>query len=244
MEEGEGDCDSIEEFEGTLKRARVKYKDGSFYDGPISKRRRLRHGKDGVLTLSDHSLVYSGRWENGHLVHGTVSFEELGISLTGPFDAQGLLTSDAALEKTSDYTFQGAFFENVKEGKGEQKFGCGLQIFGTWRGGALEGVARVVFPDQKTVMSCHFSKGIFEKGKLGRLVFDAQGEFPGKYPCQNDPYEDLYVMVGKSTIENAGEGLFAKIDIPSHFLVSYYNGCLVEHDVVNKVAFCEEKFCF
>jgi hypothetical protein len=59
------------------------------------------------------------------------------------------------------------------------------------------------------------------------------GDFVAQ-PCQSDPYEEQYVVVGKSTLNGAGEGLFAKTDLPANFLACYYNGLLVEHEIVDK----------
>ena len=51
-------------------------------------------------------------------------------------------------------------------------------------------------------------------------------------PFLSDPYESLFVEVKPSQIKNAGEGLFAKIDIDVGTVISFYNGIRVRsgHD--------------
>lgn len=45
-----------------------------------------------------------------------------------------------------------------------------------------------------------------------------------KQPMLPDPYEQLFVYVDSSRIPEAGQGLFAKIDIEADTVVSFYNG--------------------
>lgn len=45
-----------------------------------------------------------------------------------------------------------------------------------------------------------------------------------KSPLLQDPYEDLFVTVGSSLIPEAGQGLFAKVDLDSATVISFYNG--------------------
>ena len=45
-----------------------------------------------------------------------------------------------------------------------------------------------------------------------------------KSPQVPDPYEELFVFVDQSTIPDAGEGLFAKLDVEESTVISFYNG--------------------
>ena len=45
-----------------------------------------------------------------------------------------------------------------------------------------------------------------------------------KQPLLADPYEDLFVYVDQSLIPDAGQGLFAKVDIEAATVISFYNG--------------------
>jgi histone-lysine N-methyltransferase SETD7 len=52
-----------------------------------------------------------------------------------------------------------------------------------------------------------------------------------KSPLVPDPYEDLFVIVDDSLIaDDAGEGLFAKVDIEPATVVSFYNGIRFKAD--------------
>ena len=43
-----------------------------------------------------------------------------------------------------------------------------------------------------------------------------------KQPLLADPYEDLFVYVDQSLIPDAGQGLFAKVDIEAATVISFY----------------------
>ena len=45
-----------------------------------------------------------------------------------------------------------------------------------------------------------------------------------KTPLIADPFESEMVEVKKSLQSNAGEGLFARVDIPSDVICAFYNG--------------------
>lgn len=49
-------------------------------------------------------------------------------------------------------------------------------------------------------------------------------------PHLADPYEDIFVEVRTSKITDAGQGLFAKIDIDVGTIISFYNGIKVRSD--------------
>ena len=55
-------------------------------------------------------------------------------------------------------------------------------------------------------------------------------------PLLQDPYESRLVYVKKSPLEGAGEGLFAKIDLPADRVVSFYSGIRTTHKIVDKRA--------
>mmetsp|Transcript_25689 Transcript_25689/g.41265 ORF Transcript_25689/g.41265 Transcript_25689/m.41265 type:complete len:276 (-) Transcript_25689:71-898(-) len=59
-------------------------------------------------------------------------------------------------------------------------------------------------------------------------------------PTLPDLYEQSLVVVGPSSVgSNAGEGLFARVELPSGRIVSYYNGTRVRQDVVDARAWEE-----
>lgn len=164
--------DSIEEFNVAEGKARIRYKDGSTYVGPVSKK-RLRHGDDGELQIDDS--VYCGRWKQGDFVFGSLKIDD--VTLVGAFH-EGCLNGQG-VETADQYRFEGSFVDNVKAGAGRMDFSCGLSICGEWRGGKLVGEALVVFPHGKLKMQCWFVDGAFERAKVGRRKFEKQGEFPG-----------------------------------------------------------------
>ena len=52
---------------------------------------------------------------------------------------------------------------------------------------------------------------------------------------KSDPYELDLVYVKQSEIPESGEGLFAKVDLPSGMVVSFYNGIKVPHKTVDRM---------
>jgi len=67
------------------------------------------------------------------------------------------------------------------------------------------------------------------------IVFSFDPASPATFsrcPLLPDPYEEIFVEVRPSMIANAGEGLFAKIDIDVGTVISFYNGVRVRpgHD--------------
>ena len=53
------------------------------------------------------------------------------------------------------------------------------------------------------------------------------------HPLLSDPYESERVRVGPSTVEDGGEGLFARRKMMKGEVVAFYNGILVSHEEVD-----------
>lgn len=172
----------------------------------------------------------------------------------------------------------------VKSGKGRLKLYDGSSIKGCWdECEVLNGAATFTFPDGRSELRGTWKDGVMDAAHFfwdGRCVggfvcecgvcwlsvavgrrlevdkhsYNAESEWPLERPLLLDPYENVYVFVKSSMLPGAGEGLFAKRDIPadfvrslcnccvrsssvSHFqqkLLCFYNGCFVDHDVVDK----------
>jgi len=45
----------------------------------------------------------------------------------------------------------------------------------------------------------------------------------------SDCYENSTVVCQESKIIGAGDGLFAKKDLPANLIISYYNGLIIKH---------------
>ena len=67
-------------------------------------------------------------------------------------------------------------------------------------------------------------------------------------PMLADPYEDLFVYVDESLIPDAGQGLFAKVDIEADTVIAFYNGtrftkndALINEDSPYKI-YLDDKF--
>ena len=155
------------------------------------------------------------------------------VELRGPFVGSESL-SGRGEERTLLHRFEGLFREGRRHGPGRLAFACGTTLRGTWRDGTLTGMAETTFPDGME-MQCRFDEhGEFLVGLMkDGSEWPAQGEFPGRYPTRRDPYEVRHTVVEKSTVQGAGQGVFALHDLPANFLAVYYNGCLVSHEQVD-----------
>ena len=206
--EGSGDDsdDGIVGFSGNEKHCEIEYDFGGRYTG--ASRKRLRHGP-GRLIIEDEGAEWSGEFHDDLLI-------------------------GAGREKTSAYEYRGAFVDHVKQGPGVMTMlPCRMRLEGSWDEGALHGSVRCLFPDGRFEMQCQFDHGEFLSGSCSAGEYEEQGDFPGVNPVQPDPYEEQYVIIGKSSIPGAGEGLFAKKAVPAGLLVSYYNGEYIDHKTVD-----------
>ena len=113
-----------------------------------------------------------------------------------------------------------------------------------------------VYPDLKHALLGTFTKGQmavaqfcyvssirFIKGHLPELTFTTPmgpiftpdagtRDYMCKNPMVPDPYEQNTVFVRKSKMSGGGEGLFAKIDLPSDRIISFYNGIKLTSDEI------------
>lgn len=117
--------------------------------------------------------------------------------------------------------------ESGRKGDGELIFYDGSRLIGRWTNdGLLEGEARFVHADGKSelrgtwrhdtmICALFYSDG----RKQGVQEYAAEVEWPPVQPLLEDPFESLYVSVAPSTLPNgAGEGLFAKREVPADFV--------------------------
>lgn len=192
--------------------ARIEYEDDSVYEGEVD----ADDNKNGFGELRDAFGGYvRGHWE-ADCVHGQAEM----------------------LDGLEGFTFTGEFrFGHFH--RGEMTFQCGAKFVGEWRDSKMEGEGMFVFPDGRSSIRGVWESGFLKTGNFFGLdgqpggAMESEGQFPGKNPLLCDAYESQYVFVAPSTISGAGEGLFAKCDLPASLIVSYYNGALTELDVIN-----------
>ena len=190
----------------------VEFDDGSCYVGELNED-SVFHGSGRLK--DDFGCYLKGTFQNGTLVEGESRDIEGNVS-KGKFQKNGAL-SEGTLMFLDGGEFRNCRFDDS--------------------GNVHDDKATYVYPDKKS-----FLKGSWEHGKLKRGRFDDQEEyyychepeFPGLSALQKDPYEEKYVYVKKSKIDNAGEGLFAKVDLPKNFICSFYGGKRVSQEEVNE----------
>jgi len=112
-----------------------------------------------------------------------------------------------------------------------------------------------IYPDLQTAILGKFENGLLVCGKPAKIVSTEiiNGVLVPKFkitsekiferwistnkdiacpPHLCDPYESDLVEVRVSTVPGAGEGLYAKVDLPENRIVSYYNGVRLENNEI------------
>ena len=119
-----------------------------------------------------------------------------------------------------------------------------------------------IYPDKETALIGRFEDGQLMRARAAKLEdaagvnlnggefklpkFSYRTDYPDSVcfdvsthdvlslqPLLCDVYEQDRVCVKKSLIENAGEGLFAKVDLEADEVASFYNGIRLSHDEVD-----------
>ncbi|KAM3937737.1 histone-lysine N-methyltransferase SETD7 isoform 1-T1 [Leptodactylus fuscus] len=181
-------------------------------------------------------------YEDGGALHGTYVDGEL----NGPaqeYDADGKII------------FKGQYRDNIRHGVCWIYYPDGGSLVGEVNeDGEMTGEkVAYVYPDGKTALYGKFIDGEMLDGKLATLMSVEEGkpyfEIVGgstvytfdkstsscisTSPLLPDPYESDRVYVAVSMISNAGEGLYAKISVGPHTVMSFYNGVRITHQEVD-----------
>ena len=116
-----------------------------------------------------------------------------------------------------------------------------------------------IYPDFRTAIRGQYELGVLVTGHLCQVLSSAQTEagviIPvfgdtidpdlayhhdpashvtiSKWPLLRDPWEDSMVEVRQSKMEQAGEGLFAKTDLPAKTIIALFAGVKLK---TNKVS--------
>ena len=165
-----------------------------------------------------------------------------------------------------DLVSSGSYIDSVRTGRWfEVVDSYGAFLLGTvssdgeWTG---DGIA-YVYPDKRTALFGNFKGGVlFEavEGTCEGQSIDMYSVQPGldevnqtmclsthdkicDHPLKPDPYEAHTAFVAKSSIPDAGEGLFAKRPLHAGELVAYYNGVRLSHAIVDGRAWSENGNC-
>ena len=126
-----------------------------------------------------------------------------------------------------------------------------------------------IYPDFRTAIRGKYERGVLVSGRLCRVLSSAEREarviIPmfgdpeepdltyhhdpashvsiSKWPLVRDPWEDSMVEVRPSRMEQAGEGLFAKTDLPAKTIIALFAGIkLNTSKVSDRYFFCNTYF--
>jgi len=188
--------------------------------------------------FADNELNGEGTWEsNGDIIHGHFT--------DGSLHGQ-------AIEKditSGKIHFEGQYKKNERDGPAMIHMDDGGRYEVQYERGKITGDGVYLFPDHK-----HCLKGTWKDGEMWEAYYyllersgDEENASQRRYhriegqgkPCkfdsstskvistscmQIDYYEQSLVHVKKSTLPEAGDGLFAKVLIPPDTVVSFYNG--------------------
>ena len=140
------------------------------------------------------------------------------------------------------------------------QLGGGYMVGEVDRAGELTGdKIAFIYPDFRTAIRGQYELGVLVTGHLCQVLSSAQTEagviIPvfgdtidpdlayhhdpashvtiSKWPLVRDPWEDSMVEVRQSKMEQAGEGLFAKTDLPAKTIIALFAGVKLK---TNKVS--------
>ena len=253
---GKRNADGLPHGRGTLKWIKSGNRfEGRFVDGS-------REGR-GCFYFSDGSVLsgsYAGDQLDGETVytHSDGSYlmaEYSNGEMEGPFCEHG---PDGRLTATGLHRdgSRSGFLQTFDD------FG-GSVIGFVDTGGRLTGEEiAYVYPDKTTALIGQFEDGQLVEARYAKLeysvgdikvseltklpAFSYRSDFPeivhfdlstrdslSTQPLVCDAYEQDRVCVKKSLIENAGEGLFTRVDLKEDEVASFYNGLRLSHDEVD-----------
>ena len=159
----------------------------------------------------DGSVVSTGMHKNGSRTGIFQTFDEFGGSVIGVVSENGQLTGDSI-----------AYIYPDKE----------TALIGQFKNGQL--VKARPAKIEATVNNKQLPNFSYRKDYPGSVSFDVSThDTLSQQPLLGDVYEQDRVCVKRSLIENAGEGLFAKVDLDQEEIASFYNGIRLSHDEVD-----------
>lgn len=164
--------------------------------------------------------------------------------------------------KFSECTPDGVIISRGRH-KNNMRVGClqvydefGGCVMGEVKDGVLTGDnIAYVYPDKRTALVGNFDNGELVNAKVAKLQTEIE-VFPpifkfrtdhsveirydrsshdciSRQPLVPDPYEQDRVFIAESATPNAGEGLFAKVDLEENETASFYNGVRLTHKEVD-----------
>lgn len=193
----------------------------------------------GKWTFSDGSIL-SGRWRaDGLNGYGVYSYPD-GYSIAGMYTEDEL---NGMVEEQShgNLIFKGEYRNNRRNGYGILTPTDGGEYSGNWKDGVFDGPNNC-YQYPAGARDRLYLKGKWKSGKLvAARLYRNDNNVPehdiiyksdestfntiANDPHLRDPYENECCYVKQSTEgEDAGEGLFARIDLPAMCVVSWYNG--------------------
>ncbi|KYQ92708.1 histone-lysine N-methyltransferase [Tieghemostelium lacteum] len=201
--------------------------------------------------IIDDELLLKGTYSNGELNGFVQEFEIELIEDEDEEDDERIRIKDP-MESDKEYyvqlIFSGMYKDGYRDGNGILYFSDGGRIETTWVESSMTGNGVYYYPDERFMI-----RGIWKDGDLVRGKFECTEkeyienecksvykEFQLKFdestekrislsPMIPDLYEQYYCYVSTSTVENSGQGLFAKRDIPPGLIISFYNGTRITH---------------
>lgn len=248
--EGQRDSDSNPHGRGTLyfNSDKTERFEGHFKDGEKCGKGAFlfEDGSSLAGIFLDDCLQGTGKYtnEDGSYMCG----DYINGELNGPsmhYDSDGRLN------------LRGVYKENMRVGIFHAYDKFGGHLFGVVdKLGAFTGNQIIyAYPDGETFLKGKFKDGLMVKAV--EAVYDGKGDKnnpfsykkknslvtyhydPSTYdqissaPLQPDPYEQKMCDVNKSTIPDAGEGLFSKVIAPENQIMSFYSGIRVPHAEVD-----------
>lgn len=229
----------------------VTYSSSDRFEGHFSHGEKNGKGKffffDGSTLegfYTDDALQGQGvyTYEDGGVLHGTYADGELN-GHAQEFDGEGHLV------------FKGQYKDNSRCGECWVYYPDGGCVFGKVNeDGEMTGDSvTYIYPDGHTALCGSFVDGELIEARLASLACNENGrprfQVTPNSPVYSydkststcmathallpDPYESQRAFVADSTIQGAGQGLFAKADAEMNTVMAFYNGVRITHSEVD-----------
>lgn len=215
----------------------------------------VKEGK-GCFIFSDGSTL-SGLFTNDCLEGNGEYLYDDGSCMVAMYKNGELNGPSKEYDSDGQTTFIGKYENNIRVGVCQFYMKHGGRVFGLVdKEGKLSGKDIIyAYPDEETFLKGHFEDGdmigaflatyngigdrnnpySYTKIQRGFKYFKdvSTNSTISTHPLITDCYEEKRVMVKKSVMDNAGEGLFSLISAGAGEVMSFYNGIRVQHEEVD-----------
>jgi len=252
-----------ETYEGSSNEKDEPHGRGTLYFDKEKKEKFHGKFRNGVKEGKGCFYFADGSSLSGNFIDGSLCGKGLYSYGDGSFEVSTYTDGDLngyseVYDSEGILTFKGSYIDNMRTGVCHFYSQHDGYLFGlvSKENGQLTGKNIIyAYPDGGTFLKGEFHDGVMISACVAsydgigncdnphsyKKVKDSQifskdvstDKVPSTLPLTRDPYENTRVFVKSSTIADAQEGLFAKINAKANEVMSFYNGIRIPHEEVD-----------